>query len=78
MVSRPIWPAPTTSTTSLTSIGVIRAACIPTPAGSIIAASSKDTAAGSLWMIQEGTTTYSAMAPSARNVGVETPMIFRV
>ena len=46
--------------------------------GSIMAASSKETAAGTLWMIQWGTTTYSAMAPSAWNVGVETPMIFRV
>ena len=77
MAKRPICPAPTTATTSFTSIGVIRAACRLTAAGSISAASSNETASGNRCVIHQGTTTYSAMAPSLRKAGVETPRTFR-
>jgi hypothetical protein len=78
MARMPISPAPTTTTRSPVWISLILAACMATAAGSTMAAASNETASGSWWSRRAGTTTYSAIAPSRRNAGVETPKVWRV
>ena len=78
MARLPISPAPTTTTRSPGAIPLIRAACIATAAGSTIAPASNETSSGSRWRRRAGTTTYSAIAPSRRNAGVETPNVWRI
>ena len=61
--SRPIMPAPTTTTSSPADSGVIRTACTATDTASIRAACSSGTSSGRAYMMRSGTATNSAKAP---------------
>ena len=62
-MSRPIVPAPTTSTDSPTRGGATAMACTAQDSGSTTAASGKDRCSGMWWQLVAGTATYSAAAP---------------